>query len=187
MYKDTQNNSSLIHLSYYSFLITSDHSYAFKDCDNNMKISEQRIFEARAIPFPRRNARAWHYASIYSGGLVYNFIYNYNHVLSSYTRKLQNLSRASPSFPYRCAEQASWISLHLVSQRPPSSTRSRASFLGRETIASKPFFMHIASTTVVLSFRPETNLEMIDVLMFRGPFGKSRLLYSPRGHLKITT
>src|SRR5688572_5473683 len=79
-------------------------------------------------------------------------------------------------FPYRCAEQASRISIHLVSQRPPSSTRSRASFLGRETIASKPFFMHIARMKVVLLFGPETNLETIDVLVFRGPFGKSRLL-----------
>jgi hypothetical protein len=71
--KGTQDSSLLVYSFYYSFPITNDYNYTFISCHSNSKVSRRRIFGGGAILFLRA-PRAWHYASIYSGGSVYNFV-----------------------------------------------------------------------------------------------------------------
>lgn len=129
MHKDTQNNSSLIHLSYYSLLITSDHNHIFEDCDNNAKISKQHIFGAERF-------RSLNISPVY--GIVPLFIVVIWYTTSYEITNMSSIPRHTyykihrgyhRLFPYRCVEQVFRISPHLVSRRLPSSGQLKAFFV----------------------------------------------------------
>lgn len=49
-----------------------------------------------------------HYTTIYMGSMMYNFVWNYNYDLKSYTYELQNQLRVLLSFPLRETTHSAW-------------------------------------------------------------------------------
>lgn len=81
----------------YSFLITNDYNYTFRDQNNSSNGEKYIALEVEQF----RSGRGPHGAFIYSEDLVYNFVYIYDP--DPYTYKLHNPLRALPSFSlYTC-------------------------------------------------------------------------------------
>jgi hypothetical protein len=117
-------------------------------------------------------SRVWHRVSNYNGGSVYNFVRNYNYVPSSYTHKLQNLSRASLSFPridmLNKPSESPFIWLAKDLLHPPEWE------LRFQNVEPKPLnppsCTSLGQRWLHCSFEaPKANLDIIGVLVFQVP------------------
>lgn len=114
--KGDRNKLLLMPVFSYSFLITNDYNYTFRDQNNSSNGEKYIALEVEQF----RSRRGPHGAFIYSEDLVYNFVYIYDP--DPYTYKLHNPLRAIPSF-FLIYVLNKKISLHLSSRKPPPTNQ----------------------------------------------------------------